>query len=163
MEFQIQKPQQKEKETGNKMKSKNKFIGVRQRPSGKWVAEIKNTTQKIRIWLGTFDTAEEAAHAYDEAACLLRGSNTRTNFTNTPSSANSALSRRIRNLVNQKGCAMLEFERIKVERQISASFYAMNGVSDYLQSVIDAYNSIDHDPAAPTWDPPTLYHNFCLG
>ncbi|KAG8648044.1 hypothetical protein MANES_09G140100v8, partial [Manihot esculenta] len=47
----------------------NKFVGVRQRPP-----------QKIRMWLGTFETAEEAARAYDEAACLLHGSNTRTNF-----------------------------------------------------------------------------------
>lgn len=81
--------------------NKNKFVGVRQRPSGKWVAEIKNTTQKIRMWLGTFDTAEEAAQAYDEAACLLRGSNTRTNFLNNMP-CNPALSLKIRNLLNQK-------------------------------------------------------------
>ncbi|XAR59937.1 hypothetical protein NMG60_11033124 [Bertholletia excelsa] len=81
--------------------NKSKFVGVRQRPSGKWVAEIKNTTQKIRMWLGTFDTAEEAARAYDEAACLLRGSNTRTNFVD-PGPANSPLSLKIRNLLNQK-------------------------------------------------------------
>ncbi|KAI3461891.1 hypothetical protein Pfo_018554 [Paulownia fortunei] len=81
--------------------NKNKFVGVRQRPSGKWVAEIKNTTQKIRMWLGTFDTAEEAAQAYDEAACLLRGSNTRTNFFNSMP-CNPALSLKIRNLLNQK-------------------------------------------------------------
>ncbi|XP_052196431.1 ethylene-responsive transcription factor ERN1-like [Diospyros lotus] len=81
---------------------KNKYVGVRQRPSGKWVAEIKNTTQKIRMWLGTFDTPEEAARAYDEAACLLRGSNTRTNFVNHGSPPNSPLSLKIRNLFNQK-------------------------------------------------------------
>ncbi|CAD6213621.1 unnamed protein product [Miscanthus lutarioriparius] len=61
-------------------RARKRFVGVRQRPSGRWVAEIKDTIQKIRVWLGTFDTAEEAARAYDEAACLLRGSNTRTNF-----------------------------------------------------------------------------------
>ncbi|XP_021833617.1 ethylene-responsive transcription factor RAP2-11-like [Prunus avium] len=79
----------------------NKFVGVRQRPSGRWVAEIKDTTQKIRMWLGTFETAEDAARAYDEAACLLRGSNTRTNFI-THVSLDSPLASRIRNLLNTK-------------------------------------------------------------
>jgi EREBP-like factor len=59
-----------------KSEPRDKFVGVRQRPSGRYVAEIKDTTQNIRMWLGTFETAEEAARAYDEAATLLRGSNT---------------------------------------------------------------------------------------
>ncbi|KAI4983077.1 hypothetical protein ZWY2020_023569 [Hordeum vulgare] len=88
--------------------SKCKFVGVRQRPSGRWVAEIKDTTHKIRVWLGTFETAEDAARAYDEAACLLRGSNTRTNFaTAAPSAAassppDSPLASRIRTLLTHK-------------------------------------------------------------
>ncbi|XP_068642040.1 ethylene-responsive transcription factor ERF071-like [Aristolochia californica] len=60
--------------------SRAKFLGVRQRPSGKWVAEIKDTSQKLRLWLGTFDRPEEAAMAYDNAARLLRGRNAKTNF-----------------------------------------------------------------------------------
>ncbi|KAJ6951110.1 hypothetical protein NC653_040471 [Populus alba x Populus x berolinensis] len=224
----------------SKPSSSNKFVGVRQRPSGRWVAEIKYTTQNIRMWLGTFETAEEAARAYDEAACLLRGSNTRTNFI-TRVSLDSPLASRIRNLLNNKrrdkqqqgeeetaevstpvptstiittstitsscssssisSCGMStdscsnsssvhetdilfddaykpdlsncieefkkcwifqkawyhqgtsdlefsEFDKMKVERQISASLYAMNGVQEYMETI--------HDPVEALWDLPPL-------
>ncbi|XP_024364997.1 uncharacterized protein [Physcomitrium patens] len=71
--------------------SKKRFVGVRQRPSGRWVAEIKDTTQKIRLWLGTFDSAEEGAKAYDSAARALRGNNTRTNFVPALQSSESSI------------------------------------------------------------------------
>ncbi|WOH07196.1 hypothetical protein DCAR_0626625 [Daucus carota subsp. sativus] len=258
IQFQLQKNKtSKFKGRNTKSNNKNKFVGVRQRPSGRWVAEIKDTTQKIRMWLGTFETAEEAARAYDEAACLLRGSNTRTNFV-TQVKPNSPLASRIQNLLKNKktpektrknvpasataaattttsstssqsiessttsftsspassdsdSCGkvyeqaqlfddaykpdlsdfdmnphtmtwgfensgintfplaqeMLElpntanlmpstytdfsdFERMKVERQISASLYAMNGVQEYMNTV--------HDPYEAIWDLPSLYY-----
>lgn len=210
------------------------------------MAEIKHTSHNIRLWLGTFETAEEAARAYDEAACLLRGSNTPTNFI-TRVSFHSPLASRIRNLLNNRkgiknqddviasssristtsststgntcnssngvkndtslfgdgyrpdlsnckegfelgpqsniscgfgpfidrfpldqvldmpksdGLAdtveleLSKFERLKVERQMSASLYAVNGVHEYKETVEDSNEEA-------LWDLPPLWAMFC--
>ncbi|CAM8960964.1 hypothetical protein QQ045_005853 [Rhodiola kirilowii] len=62
----------------------SKYRGVRKRNWGKWVAEIRLPNSRERIWLGSYDSAEKAARAFDAAQFCVRGRSAKYNLPNTP-------------------------------------------------------------------------------
>ena len=105
---------------GKKRVEEKTYIGVRKRPWGKFAAEIRDTTRNgTRVWLGTFETAEEAALAYDQAAFTMRGSNAVLNFP-VPKVKDSL--QHINMNCCQKGCspALALKERHYLQRKLSS-------------------------------------------
>jgi hypothetical protein len=82
---QIKTPSSTSTSSGNNdNKNEKKYKGVRFRKWGKWVSEIRLPNSRERIWLGSYDSAEKAAKAFDAALYCLRGRHASFNFPDTP-------------------------------------------------------------------------------
>lgn len=82
---QIKTPSSTSTSSGNNdNKNEKKYKGVRFRKWGKWVSEIRLPNSRERIWLGSYDSAEKAAKAFDAALYCLRGPHATFNFPDTP-------------------------------------------------------------------------------
>ncbi len=99
------------KESPNHRRAKScKYVGVRMRKWGTFASEIRNPNSGSREWLGTFETAEEAAVVYDVRLRMIRGSGaTRTNF--PPLSPSPVMLTRV---INPHGASRPEREEIQI-------------------------------------------------